>query len=551
MCSKFAIWLLQLFVALLVHSSPACVSSAPSYPVGTPSLLDISISEITQLLNEGKITSRTLVDLYTQRTKEVNEELHAVIELDPDASAIAVKLDEERAQGHVRGPLHGIPLLVKDNIATLGGTATGSGSTCLADAQPKRDSTVVERLRKAGAIILGKTNLSEFAGARGVNTLEGWSARGSQTFAAYIEHQTPCGSSSGSGVAASLGLAAGTLGTDTAGSITCPAAYSNVVGIKPTVGLTSRTGTVPVTRRQDTIGPLVQDVATGALILQIIAGEDATDNYTLAQPWASPPNYLASLNKSALKGKRIGVTFTEELVGVLDPEIARPVFDAAVFDLEKAGAVIVPVPLGTGGFALDDLHTWIYGNISAFVFSDYQDNMAAYLNDTVPGTAGIRTFKDLYECLQHNSAEQYPLYDVDLIAAAVGTNVPADGSVAWNGYVTAIRLAEKVILQPIKDNNLDALVTTTDVAGFYTAPLGYPVVTVPIGALPEGANTTFDSTGTLARSGPGLPLGISFVAGRWTEQQLIGYAYAYEQVSLKRRTLTPLIKPTSDLETIL
>ncbi|KAI1265867.1 amidase signature domain-containing protein [Xylariaceae sp. FL1019] len=542
MYSKIAVSLLQLSIFAL---------STSSYPTGSPSLLDISISEITHLLNEGSITSRTLVDLYVRRTKEVNEALHAVIELNPDASAIAAKLDEERAQGHVRGPLHGKPLLVKDNIATSDVTATGSGSTCLADARPKRDSTVVERLRKAGAIILGKTNLSEFAGARGVNPLEGWSARGSQTFAAYIEHQTPCGSSSGSGVAASLGLAAGTLGTDTAGSITCPAAYSNVVGIKPTVGLTSRRGTVPITRRQDTIGPLAQNVADGALILEAIAGKDASDNYTSAQPWASPPSYLASLNKTALKGKRIGVTFTEELVGVLDPEIARPVFDAAVSDLEKAGAVIFPVPLGTGGFALDDLHTWIYGNISAFVFSDYHDNMAAYLNDTIPGPKDIETFEDLYECLQQDSAEQYPFYDIDLIAAAVGTGVPADGSVAWNGYVTAIRLAEKVILQPIEDNELDALVTTSDVAGFYTAPLGYPVVTVPIGALPKGANTTSDSTGTLARSGPGLPLGMSFIADRWTEEKLIGYAYAYEQVSLKRRTLTPLVKPASDLESVL
>ncbi|KAI1077547.1 amidase signature domain-containing protein [Whalleya microplaca] len=518
------------------------------------SLLDISISDLGALLGNGTITSYGLVDLYMRRTKEVNDDLNAVIELNPHALNTARQLDEERAKGSIRGPLHGIPILVKDNYAT-DDMPTGAGSVCLARSRPRRDAHVVSRLRKAGAIILGKANLSEFSGMRGSNVTEGWSARGGQTSGAYVKHQSACGSSSGSGVAASLGLAAGTLGTETSGSISCPAMFNNVVGIKPTVGLTSRDGVVPLTPRQDTTGPIAQSVADAAAILDIIAGKDVNDNYTSAQPWDAPPSYTSALNASALVGKRLGVIWLDDdilnITGGANREQTKVVFDKALLDLEAAGAELVNVTLGTRGVSLQEAAQWVRGNMSEYAFPDFKEGMSTYIGDLLPGPDGIANISELYECLKSDPLEQASTFSLENWELALQVNITAGSAKAWEAYVAASGISRNLIVDPIVEHKLDAIVMPPELSWTATASPGLPIVTVPIGALGDDAETVWGDSGTLIRSAPGLPLGLSFTADRWTEKELIGYAYAYEQVSRKRRTLKPQIKPSSDLDSIL
>lgn len=408
-----------------------------------PSLLDISITELQVLLDDGAVTSEELVRLYTQRIAEVNDEFHAVIETNPDAAATARELDVERAAGRRRGPLHGIPLLVKDNYATADAMGTGAGSVCLARSRPRADATVVARLRAAGAVILGKTNLSEFSGARGTNVTQGWSARGGQTTGAYVENQTACGSSSGSGVAASLGLAAATLGTETAGSITCPASVNNVVGIKPTVGLTSRFGVVPITARQDTTGPLAQSVADAALLLEVMAGKDANDNYTSAQPWDVPPRYTLALNASALQGKRIGVAWNDEAVinitmFAANREHIKAVFEAALPYLKQAGAELVPIDLVPRNESLRDrLATH---DVAAYYLPDMKRSLTRYYDTVRPGAAdATHNLRELVACLQTTPAELASRYDTYDLEVALAVNETADGAAACKQPLVFLR----------------------------------------------------------------------------------------------------------------
>ncbi|KAK8108953.1 hypothetical protein PG984_014754 [Apiospora sp. TS-2023a] len=387
-----------------------------------PSLSDISIAELQQLLESGTISSRDLVELYASRIAEVNDELHAVIETDvPGALLVAETLDRERANGQLRGPLHGIPILVKDNYATVNTSShlrTGAGSICLAaGSHPAEDATVVSKLRAAGAIILGKTNQAEFSGARGTHVPQGWSARGGQTYGAYIKGQTACGSSSGSGVAAGLGLAAAALGTETAGSITCPASYGNVVGIEPTVGLTSRFGIVPITARQDTAGPLARSVGDAAVVLEGMAGRDVgRDNYTVAQPWDRPPRYTQALNASALQGKRIGVMWHDQGIGFgmewwANKRQIRRLFDAALDDLRRAGAELVDVPLE--GHEEDDgaLDRHIpMRNDNDYVRPDFKEGLARYYDNLIPDNENpdkaIQNHTQLLACLRSEPRER-------------------------------------------------------------------------------------------------------------------------------------------------
>ncbi|KAH8895980.1 amidase signature enzyme [Thozetella sp. PMI_491] len=520
------------------------------------SLQDISIRDLGNLLDSGAITSYNLTALYMRRINEVNDKLHAVIEVSEEALVTARQLDAERAMGLKRGPLHGIPILVKDNFATVDDLATGSGSVCLARSQPSKEATVIAKLRKAGAIILGKTNLSEFAGGRG-SVSEGWSPRGNQTFGAYVEHQTPCGSSSGSGVAASIGLAAATLGTDTAGSITCPAFYNNAVAIKPTVGLTSRYGVVPLTPRQDTCGPITQNnVGDAALILDSIAGRDAKDNYTLSQPWCVLPSYSAALNTSALQGKRIGAFFMEEGTAS-DPLSANrdqilPVFEDALADLELAGAKVVRVNLGVDGIPLANTSRELTGKLFTYAVPDFAEALTKYMQDiALPGANGPHTLAELLECIEKDPAERASDYDISDIVAVAQTSVTAGSVESWEAYVTAVNISRRVLLGPIREHGLDALVVFLDTATLYTAAPGLPVITVPMGALGPNASILWNLYGTAIATAPGLPLGLTFVGDQWTDHDLIGYAYAYEQVSQKRRTLTPYVKLDADLDSIL
>ncbi|KAI1118991.1 amidase signature domain-containing protein [Nemania sp. NC0429] len=543
---------------LLALSSWWCIAAAlPTATTGTPSLLDTSITELGALLDAGDFTSHDLVKLYIERVGEVNADLNAVIELDPGALGIAKQLDRERAAGKARGPLHGIPLLVKDNFATLDATLTGSGSVCLAHAIPTKEATVIAKLRAAGAIILGKLNLSEFAGVRGTAAAPGWSPRGGQTFGAYVRHQTACASSSGSGVAASVGLAAGTLGTETAGSITCPAMYNNVVGVKPTLGLTSRFGVVPITPRQDSTGPLTQNVEDAAIILDAMAGKDPNDNYTSAQPWHhSPPRFSAGLTPSGLKGARIGVVWTGEDLPVSAHTVnvahIKPVFDRAVTDLQRAGATVLPVTLDTQGRSLQTALETLGANASLYQSADFKAALPRYLENTYSRDGIVlRDVSDVLKCLETDPRERAATIGLSDWETIAQLNTTAGSLEAWNAYVEVSTITRNLFLEPIADLGLDALVMLPEIALVIGAVPGFPIVTVPMGVLGPQAQTVWGHQNTTITTGPGIPLGLSFTAGQWTDQKLIRYAYAYEKASQRRRELIPVIKPKVDLNSLL
>ncbi|KAI7301127.1 amidase, partial [Hortaea werneckii] len=275
-----------------------------------PSLIDVTLEDLSTGLESGLFTSVDLVTAYMDRINEINSTLHLVTELNPDAISIASQADAMRANGTVVGPLHGIPILIKNNIATADAMNNTAGSFSLVGSEVPRDSTMAANLRKAGAVILGKTNLSQWANYRSDNSSNGWSAYGGQTYAAYYPGQDPSGSSSGSGVASSIGLSLAALGTETSGSILSPSDVNNLVGIKPTVGLTSRYLVIPISEHQDTIGPMARTVKDAAYVLQALAGPDQYDNYTSAIPWANDtsakPDYVAACDYNSLAGKRIG-----------------------------------------------------------------------------------------------------------------------------------------------------------------------------------------------------------------------------------------------------
>ncbi|KXJ95152.1 amidase signature domain-containing protein [Microdochium bolleyi] len=542
--------------ALLPFPAAARVPAVAGSCANGPSLLDTSISELTTLLDSGALTSYELTQLYIQRIEEVNEELHAVIEINPDALAIAAQLDRRRAAGQARGALFGIPILVKDNYATQDRMLTGAGSVCLAPAPATIEATVVTKLRNAGAIILGKANADEFSGARGANLTAGWSARGGQTFGAYVRNQTPCGSSSGSGVAASLGLAAGTLGTETAGSITCPAAYNNVVGVKPTVGMTSRFGVVPVTTRQDTTGPLVPSIADAALLLDVMAGVDPLDNYTSAQPWGKPPSFAAALEVSALQSRRLGMVWVD--IKPLYPgdwpnkNQTKAVFDAARKDLEAAGAELVDLSLFSGPVPPELLVPWTVGNMSIYGVPDLRDGLQEYIDSSIPADAGsVHSLDTLIACLEQDPRELASKFGYEHIVKSAENDVETGSSEAWEAYLAASGLTRGLVTRLLEENEVDALVLLADIALLVAAPAGLPIVTVPMGSLGSDAQTEWDATQTTIISAPGMPLGLSFMGDRWSDVKLVSYGYAYEQVSRKRAQLQPYLSPQSDLQSVL
>ncbi|KAI1268311.1 amidase signature enzyme [Xylariaceae sp. FL1019] len=521
-------WLDTLSLLVLFTVSSAAVHSA--------SLLNISIVDLTSSLEAGVLTSQDLVTLYTKRIEEVNEELNAVIEINPDAQSIAEALDAERAIG-----------------MTVDSMPTGAGSVCLAKAGfPTVEATVVAKLREAGAIILGKANLAEFSGARGSDTPQGWSPRGGQTLGAYVYNQTACGSSSGSAVAAALGLAAGTLGTDTSGSITCPAMYNNVVGIKPTVGLTSRFGTVPA--RQDTAGPLAQSVEDAALILDAIVGKDPNDNYTSAQPWEAVPSFTEGLNTSALQQARIGVVWMNESFfhtsNFANLQYIKPAFDQAIVDLQAAGAELVNVDLDLNGLTVSEITKSVYNIVKYYLTADMKEGIERYFGQILdPDRAFIRNISDLVECMKHEPKELTSRFNIGFIEEVSLSNETAGGLKAWEAYTNVSTITRHMVVSPMGRNGLDALVMLPEgIALAIAAAAGLPMV---MGAIGQGAETFWDEGHILIESGPGVPLGISFVADRFSDHQLVQYAYAYEQHSKRRNLIAPIKKPISDLEYIL
>ncbi|KAI0826093.1 amidase signature enzyme [Irpex lacteus] len=500
-----------------------------------PDLYEASITDLQDGLDAHLFTSVDLVKAYFARIDEVNlkgPQLRAVLEINPSAISQAEALDRERKTKGKRGPLHGIPILLKDNIATLAseGLNTTAGSFSLLGSIVPEDAGVVKRLRKAGAIILGKANLSEFAHFRG-NLASGWSGRGGQCTNAYFPHADPCGSSSGSGVATSIGLTAVSLGSETDGSITCPTSNNNLAGIKPTVGLTSRAGVVPISEHQDTIGPMTRSIADAAIVLSIIAGKDPNDNFTLAQP--SPvPDYTKALNKNALKGKRIGVprkVFTNDTVTGNDPFV-NIVFNAALETLRTLGATVVdPADLPSAE------EIAVSNNETVVLDVDFKIQLNAYYADLLQNPSGVRSLADLIAFNDANAAlEEPPRFEdqSELIEsqATTGMNATYFQALAFDKDLGATRGIDSAL----KQFDLDALILPAP--GFTTVPAaiaGYPIVTVPLGFYPENVTIALAGPETVYPA-PGVPFGLSFLGTAFSEFELIGLAFAYEQKTKTR-----------------
>ncbi|KAM7192659.1 putative amidase [Rhypophila sp. PSN 637] len=377
-----------------------------------PSLLDATIDDLRAGLEDGDFTSVDLVTAYIARITDVNPVLHAVTEINPDALEIAAELDQERAQGKCRGPLHGIPILIKNNIATLDKMNNTAGSFALLGARPPRDAFVASRLRKAGAVLLGKSNLSQWANFRSSNSSNGWSAHGGQTKGAYIPNQDPSGSSSGSGVSSSLGLAAACLGTETDGSILSPSQRNNIVGIKPTVGLTSRDLVIPISEHQDTIGPMARTVKDAAYLLSAIAGVDPNDNYTSAIPTnlSIPllPDYVAACDANALSGARLGIPNNvleafASFDNTSDPETSAFLSTLSLFT--DSGATIIQ------NADFTNLTAWLSSEAEGKVLNaDFITNLASYLSKLTTNPNNITSLSDLSDFTKQTAPEmeEYP-----------------------------------------------------------------------------------------------------------------------------------------------
>lgn len=476
---------------------------------------------------------------------EVNGTLHVVTQLNPDALSIAADLDAQRAQGKILGPLHGIPVLLKNNIATADNMENTAGSYALAGSRVPRDSTMAAKLRQAGAIILGKTNLSQWANFRSFNTSNGWSAIGGQTQGAYYPGQDPSGSSSGSGVASSLGLALACLGTETDGSILSPSDVNNVVGIKPTVGLTSRDLVVPISEHQDTVGPIARTVLDAAYLLTAIAGKSPYDNYTDAIPFDTIPDYVAACNFSALRGKRIGVP--RNVIDLSSDNSSVPViaaFDTALDILRSAGATIVENTNFTGyEAALENP----YGSV--VLEADFiSDLPKEYLSQLSTNPNKVYSLADLRDFTHSNPLEDFPERDTMIWDGAIELGFGNTSPEFWSNYTLNTYLAGPLgVTGALKNYSLDALVLPTGFASHFPALIGSPAISVPLGAYPADTEVITNTFGNLNATAPNIPFGISFMGAHFSEELLIGLAYAFEQRTLVRNTIIPYIQPTTEL----
>lgn len=496
----------------LAQAAPA--TTAPD------AILDAGVHAQQSAMRAGKLTAQSLARRYLARIAAIDRagpRLFAVIETNPDALAIAAERDRERKAGKLRGPLHGIPVLLKDNIATGDRMSTTAGSLALDGVRATRDAYLVARLRNAGAVILGKTNLSEWANMRSVRSTSGWSARGGQTRNPHALDRNTSGSSSGSAAAMAASLATLAVGTETDGSIVSPAASCGIVGIKPTLGLVSRAGIIPIAHSQDTAGPMTRSVADAALLLAALAGADPQDEVTAT---ARTANYAAALRKDGLRGRRLGVA--RNFFGSHDGVDALIEKELAL--LKAQGAVLVDVNVP---------NTDKYGETELTVLlHEFRPDLEAWLAAYAPH-APVRTMADIIDFNVRNARREMPFFGQEhLIAAQSKPGLDA------RDYVKALannrRYArDKGIDQVMRDHKLDALVAPTGgpawltdyingdhYGGSFSSPAavaGYPHVTVPAGFL------------------HGLPIGLSFVGRAWSEPALIGMAYAYEQASRRRR----------------
>jgi amidase len=492
-------------------------------------LHEVSLAQLQRDLISGKYTSERLTTLYLERIESCNLQgptLRAVIETNPDALQIARQLDAERASGKIRGSLHGIPILLKDNIATADSMETTAGSLALVGAKPPRDATVAARLRNAGAILLGKTNMSEWANFRSTHSISGWSGRGGQARNPYALDRSPSGSSSGSGAGIAACFAAAAVGTETDGSILSPSAASSLVGIKPTIGLISRTGIIPIAHSQDTAGPMARNVRDAAILLSAMTCADKLDPATQS-PYEFknrriPTDYTTFLDPNGLKGKRIGIA-RKRFFGY-HPATDR-IAEEAIAALKKAGAIIIdPADIPTAG-TLDAQE----GEVLLYEFKADLNAYLAWIGRHSP----VSSLKDIIAFNEREKAREMPFFAQELMYQA-----EAKGPLTDPAYKKAVEESKKLSREQGIDAvmtkyRLDALFAPTQApawlidpangdsfGGSSTSPAavaGYPSITVPAGY-------HF-----------GLPVGVSFFGRPWTEPTLIKIAYAFEQAMPIRR----------------
>lgn len=495
-----------------------------------------TIAELQAKMESGELTARQVAELYLRRIEAVDKAgpfLNSIIEVNPQALDIAEKLDAERRAGKVRGALHGIPILLKDNIDTADHMQTTAGSLALEGHHAEKDAFIVRQLRKAGAVILGKTNLSEWANFRGKRSVSGWSSRGGLTRNPYALDRSACGSSSGSGAAVAANLAAAAVGTETDGSIVCPAHTNGIVGIKPTLGLLSRSGIIPIAHSQDTPGPMARTVTDAAILLGAMTGVDAADPATRLGRKRSLSNYLKALDYDGLKGARIGVA--RNMAGA-NPKVLK-VFENCLEVMRRLGAVIIDpadVP-NFDKFGASELEVLYY---------EFKADLNRYLK-SLPAEARVHSLEDVIRFNEENADRVMPYFGQEHMIAA-----QAKGSLREKKYKDALaknlRLTRKEgIDRVMRQHKLDALVVPSGAPAWMidlvngdprsddiesTSPAavaGYPHITVPAGYV------------------FGLPVGISFFGRAWQEADLIRYAYAFEQATQYRRS--PAFLPAARL----
>jgi len=494
-----------------------------------PELVEVTIPELQAKMKSGVLTSRRLVEMYLERIKQVDTKTRSVLELNPDALAIADQMDKERKKGKLRSPLHGIPVLIKDNIDTADKMHTTAGSLALLDAPtPKQDAFVAARLRKAGAVILGKTNLSEWANFRSTRSISGWSGRGLQTNNPYFLDQNPCGSSSGSGVSVSANLCAAAVGTETNGSIICPSVTNGIVGIKPTVGLVSRSGIIPISHSQDTSGPMARTVTDAAIMLTAMAGTDKNDSATAEADKHAAKDYTKFLDLQGLKGARLGlVTFPPQRNADAWKAYYQPFLDK----MRDAGATLVEVKFPDFGQNAGNDRTAVL-----------QFEFKADLNKYLAARGGTyTTLEQLIKFNDDNKDKELPKFGQEIFVSS-----QARGDLTDKAYLEALANVRKQTREDGIDalraaNKLDAFVGPTSGAAWSIAAVaGYPSITVPIGLRDVPAAT---AAGNLpAAPATTQATGMFFFGTAWSEPTLIKYAYAFEQRTKGR--VTPQFLPT-------